>query len=340
MLPEDHQLRTILEAALHSGERAADLTRQLLAYAGKGRVHAGNVDLVETLRTTWDLLQASIPRSVELKVQAPSDLPPIHGDATQVQQILMNLILNAAEAIPEGRQGMVVVRAETEVVQAARSTWSGDLAPGRYVVVQVRDNGSGIRPELLHKIFDPFFTTKFTGRGLGLAAVHGIIRSNHGFIDVESVVGKGTAFRVFLPAGTGPEGKAAVKEAPHAPAVKAQILVVDDEAVVRNMAKATLERSGHQVHIAAGGEEAVERIQASPALYSLVLLDFNMPGLNGEKTLDAIRSIRSDLPVVICSGYSDAELRSRFGGKGVAGFLQKPFRAEVLADKVSALLAL
>jgi CheY-like chemotaxis protein len=122
--------------------------------------------------------------------------------------------------------------------------------------------------------------------------------------------------------------------------VKAQILVVDDEAVVRNMAKATLERSGHQVHIAAGGEEAVERIQASPALYSLVLLDFNMPGLNGEKTLDAIRSIRSDLPVVICSGYSDAELRSRFGGKGVAGFLQKPFRAEVLADKVSALLAL
>jgi CheY-like chemotaxis protein len=175
---------------------------------------------------------------------------------------------------------------------------------------------------------------------LGLAAVHGIIRSNHGFIDVESIVGKGTVFRVFLPTGTGLEAKAALREAPHGPAMKAQILVVDDEPIVRNMAKAALERSGHQVHIASGGEEAVERIQASPALYSLVLLDFNMPGLNGEQTLDAIRSIRSDLPVVICSGYSDAELRSRFGDKGVAGFLQKPFRAEVLADKVSSLLAL
>ena len=338
-LPQSHELRPMLEAALRSGERAADLTRQLLAYAGKGSFLAGDVNLKEALHTTWDLLQASIPRSVELRVVVPPDLPPVHTDPTQLQQVLMNLILNGAEAIPEESPGVVIIRADVAHVDHPRSTWSGDLSPGRYVTITVLDNGTGIRPELLPKIFDPFFTTKFMGRGLGLAAVHGIVRSNHGFIEVESALGKGTTFRVFLPAGT-------VVEQPSSPApvvaatgsATARILIVDDESVVCNMVKAALERCGHIVDCASSGQEAMERIQASSAPFSLVLLDFNMPGLNGHQTFDAIQSIRPDLPVVICSGFSEAEIRSKFRNRAVSGFLQKPFRSDTLRGKLTALL--
>ena len=163
VLPSDHELRPILEGTLKSGDRAAHLTRQLLAYAGKGRFQVEDVDLALNLRATWELIQASLPRSIDLKVAIPPGLPPIHTDPTQLQQIIMNLILNASEAIPADRQGVVVVRADIETIDAPRSNWSGDLAPGNYVVLEVRDNGSGIDPALLDKIFDPFFTTKFTG---------------------------------------------------------------------------------------------------------------------------------------------------------------------------------
>jgi CheY-like chemotaxis protein len=247
--------------------------------------------------------------------------------------------LNAAEAIPEGRQGIVVVRAEVNEVQAHRSTWSGDLFPGRYVTIDVRDNGAGIPPELLRKIFDPFFTTKFTGRGLGLAAVHGIIRSNRGYIELESTLGSGTVFRVFLPAGTAPKAISSPASAVGGcSAPIADVLVVDDELIVRNMARAALARSGHKVQTASSGQEALDLIRLSPPRFSLVVLDFNMPGWTGEQTFDAIHAIRPDLPVLICSGYSDVEIRSRFGNRAVAGYLQKPFRADRLCEQVSGLL--
>jgi two-component system, cell cycle sensor histidine kinase and response regulator CckA len=339
VLPRDHELRSILQGAVKSGERAAELTRHLLSYAGKGAVQPADVSFEESLRSTWDLLQASIPRSVELRLAIPPDLPPIHTDATQLQQVIMNLILNAAEAIPDERQGIVVVRAEVNDVQAHRSTWSGDLAPGRYVTIEVRDNGVGIPPEVLRKVFDPFFTTKFTGRGLGLAAVYGIIRSNRGYIEVESTVGNGTAFRVYLRAGTASKNSLSpTSVAARASATVANILVVDDELVVRNMARAALARLGHNVQTASSGKEALDIIAASPARFSLVVLDFNMPGMTGEQTFDAIHSIRPDLPVLICSGYSEVEIRSRFANRAVAGYLQKPFRADVLGGRISNLL--
>jgi PAS domain S-box-containing protein len=340
VLPSGHDLCSILEGALRAGERAAELTRQLLAYAGKGRVQPGDVDLEETLRATWDLLQATIPRSVELKIAVPPDLPPVYTDPSQLQQVLMNLILNAAEAIPPEKHGIVIVSASVENVPAARTSWSGDLSAGRYVVFEVRDNGAGIPPEWLHKIFDPFFTSKFTGRGLGLAAVHGIVRTNRGSIDVESAPGQGAAFRVYLPAGSAAPklADAAARTSPSA-SPSDPILVVDDESVVRNMARAALERAGYVVHTVSSGSAALQSIRDSPGPYSLVLLDFNMPGMNGEQTLDAIREIRPDLPVLISSGYSDFEIRARFAGRVVAGFLQKPFRADALSRTVSGVLA-
>lgn len=339
VLPNDHDLRSILENALRSGERAAELTRHLLSYAGKGAVQAADVNLDESLRSTWDLLQALIPRSIELKLALPPDLPLIHTDPTQLQQVIMNLILNAAEAIPDGRQGIIVVRADENEFQTHRSTWTGDLFPGRYVTIEVRDNGSGISPEVLRKIFDPFFTTKFTGRGLGLAAVHGIVRSNHGYIEVESTPGKGTTFRVYLPAGAASKRSSSkTSVAASATCQGTEILVVDDELVVRNMARAALLRQGHSVRTASSGQEAIDVIRTSGIPFSLVVLDFNMPGLNGEQTFDEIHSLRPDLPVLICTGYSDSEIRLRFADRAVAGYLQKPFRADTLCREVSALL--
>ena len=338
LLPADHEVCPIIQAAFKSGERAAHLTRQLLAYAGKGKFQVEEVDLGQTLHATWELIQASVPRSTHLKLLIQPGLPPIRTDAAQLQQIIMNLILNASEAIPPERQGLIVVRAELQDIDALRSTVSGDLAPGPYVTLEVRDNGSGIEPDALGKIFDPFFTTKFTGRGLGLAAVHGIVRSNKGSIDVNSVPGQGTTFRVLLPASPAAPAVAPPADRAVEPSPAGSILVVDDEPVVCSTARAVLERAGHRVEVARSGQEALDKLVTSPARFSLVLLDLSMPGLDGEQTFQAIHGMQPELPVVICSGYSDGEVRERFRGREVSGFLQKPFHSRALAGKVAELL--
>ncbi len=339
VLPADHELRPILELALKAGDRAGHLTRQMLAYAGKGSFQVEDVDLAQLVNATWQLIQPSIPASVDVKLLTRTGLPLIHADPTQVQQIIMNLIINASEAIPPGRQGIVIVSTDLERIDVPRSTWSADLSPGDYVVLEVRDNGTGIDPATLGKIFDPFFTTKFTGRGLGLAAVQGIVRSNHGSIEVDTNPGAGTTFRVLLPASAATrETRANDRALSVQNGVQARILLVDDEEIVRNTARAALERAGHVVDVATGGRLALDKVAASPDRFSLVLLDLSMPGFDGEQTLEALRRINPDLPVVICSGYSEVEVRSRFQGKAVSGFLRKPFDFRALTYKVSEVL--
>ena len=339
VLPGDDPLRPVLEMAFKAGDRAAHLTRQMLAYAGKGSFQVENVQLGQVVNATWQLIQASIPSSVDVKLLIRPNLPSIHADPTQLQQIVMNLMINASEAVPTGRQGIIIVSTDVEHIQAPRSTWSADIAPGEYVVLEVRDNGCGIDAATLNKIFDPFFTTKFTGRGLGLAAVHGIVRSNHGAIEVESTPGKGSTFRVLLPAsGEAGTGSPDAPAEAHGKAAQGRILLVDDEEIVRSSARSALQHGCHQVDTAASGQEALEKLKADPGRYSLVFLDLGMPGLDGEQTLTLLRQIAPDLPVVICSGYSDVEVRSRFQGKAVNGFLQKPFDFRSLLAKVSAVL--
>ena len=339
VLPPDHEVRPVLEMAFKASDRAAHLTRQMLAYAGKGGFQVENVDLAQIVRATWQLIQASIPGSVDVKLRIRPDLPPIHADPTQLQQIVMNLIINASEAIPAGRQGIVIVSTSVERLDAPASTGSADLDPGDYVVLEVSDNGCGIEPADLGKVFDPFFTTKFMGRGLGLAAVDGIVRRNKGSIEVDSSPGQGSTFRVRLPASS-PSHEIPASEPPNEPAKSSsgRILLVDDEPIVCNTARTALERAGHVVQVATGGREAVEMVSASPHGYSLVLLDLGMPEFDGEQTLDAIRSINPGLPVVICSGYSDADVQRRLRGKPVTGFLQKPFDFRTLKSKVAAWL--
>jgi signal transduction histidine kinase/CheY-like chemotaxis protein len=333
--------RRYLEDAIQASERAADLTRQLLAYSGKGRFAVQACDMSEIVRQISSLINTSISKNVTVMLNLVDGLPSIEADCTQLQQIVMNLIINAAEAIGTDTTGLVVV--DTGQVQADEAYLKGTLgadsaAPGNYVYVEVRDTGSGIDEEALPKIFDPFFTTKFMGRGLGLAAVLGIVRGHHGALSVESTPGQGSTFRVLLPAMavTASRQKTAVQRSDLSGA--GTVLVVDDEEIVRRIAKNTLESWGYRVLLAENGQVAIERFAQKSDEIALVLLDLTMPVMNGEQTFQRLKRIKPSIKVVLTSGYDEADAMGRFVGDGLAGFLQKPYTARKLAERVKRVL--
>lgn len=341
-LPPSHELQPVLDNILKSSERAAHLTRQMLAYAGKGRFLIEPLDVVVLLRSTFELVKASIPKNIELVLQAADKLPMIEADSGQIQQIAMNLVLNAAESISPDVQGTVWVRASArEFDRSAINSmaWtSGEVTPGRYVIIEVEDTGCGMDAETRGRIFDPFFTTKFTGRGLGLSAVQGILRSHKGAIQIESEPGKGSLFRVFLPATHLVPAAKLSEGRDRIPGKSETVLVVDDEEIVRQTARVSLERSGYRVVLAKGGAEAVQLFAEQPPPVSLILLDMSMPEMNGKQVMQHIRRLGVEVPILICSGYSESEVYREFMGLDIAGILQKPFTAKQLASKISAVL--
>ncbi|HVW85429.1 MAG TPA: response regulator, partial [Bryobacteraceae bacterium] len=248
-----------------------------------------------------------------------------------------NLVINAAEAI--GQQGGVV-RVSTRMEHLAQNTTgfypAEELPAGDYVVMEVQDDGHGMTEATRARIFDPFFTTKFTGRGLGLAAALGIVRGHRGGISVDSAPGAGTTFRIYLPTGE-MDGVAAPDDEDRAIELSGDgtVLVVDDEPIVRNVARVCLERYGYRVVPAEDGQQAIGLFAADPQSFSLVLLDMAMPGMGGAETLKHLRALRPDVTVIASSGYSEMEATERFG-EGLAGFLQKPYTAKQLAAKVLA----
>jgi len=320
-LGEHNPTRVRIAEVVAASERAALLVRQMLAYAGKGRFVVQPLNLSAQISEILPLIRTSVTHNVELDLRLAEDLPLIEGDLTQIQQLIMNLAINAAEAIGESH-GTVTI-----------STIAREADAERQVILQVRDTGCGMDDELRSRIFDPFFTTKFTGRGLGLSAVLGIIRGHRGVITVESTAGHGSTFTVVLPALTQGE-----RCAPKDPQLELRgyghLLVVDDEELVRNMAPFTLQRCGYTVDTAADGRVAIELFAKRPEDFDAVLLDLTMPVLSGEDTLRGIRSIRPDVRVVLSSGYSEAEALRRFHDRGISGFLQKPYTATVLARRI------
>ena len=328
--------RLLMEEVMKAAERAADLTRQLLAYAGKGRFVMRTVNLSEMVREISGLVQTSIPKTVQVRLQLADPLPGIDADPGQLQQIVMNLVINGAEAIgPEG--GTVLVRtAEQDVDEQYLGTMSlapGSLKPGKHVCLEVHDTGSGMDAETIGKIFDPFFTTKFAGRGLGLSAVLGIVNAHKGALKVYSVPGEGTTFKVLFPASLVPL-VVPQSEAFSDLAGSGTVLVVDDEDVVRQTAKHTLERYGYRVLTAEDGSKAVDLYQQQPSEIALVLLDLTMPVMSGQEALRRMQSIHPQVRVLLSSGYNEVEAVQRFAGKGLAGFIQKPYTAAALAEKV------
>jgi PAS domain S-box-containing protein len=334
-LPKPSPAAPFLENVVHGSQRAADLTQQLLAYAGKGKFVVAPLDLSALVRQIANLVQSTISKMVRLEMELDGSLPMVEADASQIQQVVMNLVINAAEAIGE-RGG--TVRVKTGLQAAGERDIGEELKPGNYVVLEVQDTGSGMDRDTLGRIFDPFFTTKFTGRGLGLAAVSGIVRGHRGAIRVSSEPEKGSTFQVLFPASTtyaAAGQQAHVEEELHGSGL---ILVIDDEETVRSTTGAVLSRYGYDVELAEDGGQAVEAFQSRPGEFAIVLLDLTMPVLGGETVLRLIKKIRSDIPVIVSSGYSEADAYRRFPPGALAGFLQKPYTGATLARKVKAAL--
>ncbi len=328
-------VREHLSNVLAASERAAQLTRQMLAYSGRGQFFVEPVDLSRQVREITALLHATLGGNIELVLKLQDDAF-IEADAGQFQSVVMNLVINGAEAIGKQSAGTLVVSTCTQHLDddyLADNLAGDNLRPGAYILLEVHDTGQGMDTATMARIFDPFFTTKFTGRGLGLAAVLGIVRGHKGAIKVYSHPGKGTTFKLFFPALP----TANAYRVPAAPSTDfsgdATVLVVDDEPVVLKMAESTLRRYGYKVLVAANGREAVDLFRPCPEEIGLVLLDMTMPVLSGEETLRELRAIRPQVRVIVSSGYNEIEALRRFGD-GVAGFLQKPYRAATLAEKV------
>jgi CheY-like chemotaxis protein len=275
------------------------------------------------------LVQTSIPKTVHLRLQLADDIPLVEADPGQMQQVVMNLIINGAEAIgPDG--GTVLVRTGVQEVDeqyiGSLSVEGEHLTPGLYVILEVHDTGCGISEETLAKIFDPFFTTKFTGRGLGLSAVQGIVRGHRGALKLYSRPGQGTTFKILFPATATGQAEVPKSTGTDLNGV-GQILIVDDEEIVRQAARHTLERFGYDTLMAANGSEALDIFRASDGI-ALVLLDLTMPVMSGEEALRELRLLDPSVPVLLSSGYNEMEAVHRFAGKGLAGFIQKPYTSK------------
>ena len=336
-LPPGSPARPAIEAVLSASERAAELARQMLAYSGKGRFVLERLNLSDRVRETVALIRATIPSAVALRLELDDNLPWIEADAAQIQQVIMNIIINAGEAIPEGTVGTVTIRTRREPAGGNRNRPAGLAHAGAYVCFEVSDTGTGMDEQTQARIFDPFFTTKFTGRGLGLAAVLGIIRGHNGSIQVFSAPGEGTTFRVWLPemettkAGSDGLEREPVFEDPHGNSI---VLIVDDEELVRDVARQTLERYGYHVLVAEDGSRALDLFRRSSGQIACVVLDLTMPVMSGAETLTRMKGVRDDVPIVLSSGFNQAQAVDRFEGQGLAGFLQKPYTAERLLEIV------
>ncbi|MFN7992690.1 MAG: PAS domain S-box protein [Bryobacteraceae bacterium] len=339
--PVDSTARALLQEVLLAGEKAAHLTRQMLAYSGKGRFVIEPLEISSITRETQQLVHSSIPRNVDLRLDLKSDLPCVEADSGQIQQVVMNLIINAAEAIPAGRNGIVLVRTSLQSLdqQRVQAEFAGqDLAPGNYVVLEVHDTGVGMDDATRARIFEPFFTTKFVGRGLGLSAVMGIVRGHKGALTVSSSLGKGTSFRVYLPATAShrPQSRGARPES----SLKGEgcVLIVDDECAVRKLAQAALRNYGYTALGAEDGHTALDTLRRNRPV-DLVVLDLSMPGMTAHETIDRIRVGWPATRILLSSGYDEDEVLSRFENGSVAGFVQKPYTPAQLAGKVKLALA-
>jgi CheY-like chemotaxis protein len=302
------------------------------------------VNLSKAVEEMARLLGASISKKADLSYQFAVDLPLIVADVAQVSQVAMNLITNASDALGECR-GSIVVRpgvVEIDACTLADCVFDDGVAPGPFVYLEVSDTGSGMDTSIARRMFEPFFTTKFTGRGLGLAAVRGIMRGHKGALSVSSRLGHGTTVRALFPVGApAVEAKPEVQTTDTSWRGHGTILVVDDEQSVRETSRVMLEAFGFSVIAVADGAAAMVAYQQSRDNIRAVLLDMTMPVLNGEETFIALERINPEIKVVLCSGYTEQDTTARFAGRGLAGFLQKPFSAgdlmalmrRVLADR-------
>jgi PAS domain S-box-containing protein len=310
--------REYLDEVIRATQRAGELTQQLLAYSGRGAIEIRHLNLSDEVREMATLLRTAISKQATLVWELTPGLPAVTADPTQVRQVVMNLITNASDALGDSA-GTITLRTGLD---------------GELVFLEVSDTGIGMDTGTLQRIFDPFFSTKFTGRGLGLAAVMGIVESHHGHVRIRSAPGEGTTFRILFPAvpdsaDVGPPRVSATQWRG-----QGTVLVVEDEEGVREVVRRMLERFGFEVITAEDGIAALERLEAHQGAFAAVLLDLTMPRMTGQEALHEIRRLRPDVPMVLMSGYTEQEVASKLldSAGGATGFLQKPFLPEDLTS--------
>ena len=341
-LDSSHPVHARLRDIERGAERAADLTAELLAYSGKAAFVVEPLDLAALAREMVHLLHTAISKKAQLSLDLEPNLPLCEGDATQVRQIMMNLITNASDAL-EDRVGVVRLTAghlDADTGYLRDCIVNPGLPAGDYVFIEVTDTGCGMDAETRGHIFEPFFTTKFTGRGLGLAAVLGIVRGHGGTLRIDSEPERGTTIRVLFPVTdrelTHTEEESSFGE-PHGTET---VLVVDDEEAVRQAVTSILDSAGYLVLVASNGPEAIEMFEEAHDHIDLVLLDMTMPLMDGEETFHALRAIDPDVSVLLTSGYVEQDALGRFGDVGPIGFVQKPYQPATLMQKVAQAIAI
>ena len=337
--------RKHLDKIERTTRRLAELTRQMLAYSGRGQFTVAEVDLNAVITEMTELLAVSTSKNVRVVYHLDPGLPLMEADASQIRQIVLNLLTNAAEAIGEHARGEVVISTAAETLDAAQASelFAGqEVEAGEYVRLEVADTGCGMSPETLSKIFDPFFTTKFTGRGLGLAALRGIVRRHRGGIRIFSRLGEGTVFSLLFPAS---RKRAALPQsteaaAPASPVLRgASVLIVDDEESLRTLMADALGNEGVTTWQAVDGEDGIEQFSRHEDELDAVVLDLTMPKLSGEEVFRQIKARRPALPVLLCSGYTQEDVARQFAGVELDGFIEKPFTPSQLVAKLRAALA-
>ncbi len=335
--PPDSIHKEYIEDIIKASQHAADLCNQMLAYAGKGRFTLQQIDLSKLVREMAHLLEVSISKRINIEYNLHEGLSTFEGDPTQIRQVIMNLITNASDSMEDSNGTITLrtgVRHRSEIV-LKNSFFQSDSETGEYVFFEVGDTGEGMPALTLEKIFDPFFTTKFKGRGLGLAAVLGIVRSHDGAIDVDTQEGKGTQFTLYFPTvHATPRAETRTLDSLSDWEGKGAVLLVDDEEAIRNTGKRILERKGFEVILAADGRECVQKFSEHRNKIFAVILDLTMPVMSGEEAYRELSKIDPNVRVILSSGYSENDATGRFVGQGLTGFIQKPYRPTDLAEKI------
>jgi signal transduction histidine kinase/CheY-like chemotaxis protein len=319
-----------------AAERAADLCRQMLAYAGKTMMTMKQVRMAELVEDMIRLLNATISQNVTITSDLALELPPVKGDAGQLRQIVMNLIINAAEAIGEGHGEIRVVLSVATVAggKVEKDHLGKIIAAGQYVCLEVTDSGCGMDDETRQRVFEPFYTTKFTGRGLGMSAVLGIIAAHKGALQLISSPGEGTTFKVYLPVqGSDIKGGTPLPYVPLTPwKGNGTLLLVEDEPQISMVAKVLIQTLGFSVIEAANGREALERYQENAGSITLVVTDIGMPVMDGYDLFNKLKVLAPDLPIIISSGFGETIVSSRIAVGAAAGYLNKPYSLDQLRE--------
>ncbi|MDA3863978.1 MAG: PAS domain-containing protein [Deltaproteobacteria bacterium] len=335
--PENTSVNEYSQEIKKAAFQAAQLCRQMLAYAGRGKFQQKTIYLNKLIRDLKNLLQTSLSKNTKTIYQLSPEKLVIKGDMSQINQVLMNLIINGSESL-ENKSGVLIV--ETGIInishpQKMKNNCEDTIDSGIYVYLEISDNGCGMNKETRERIFEPFFTTKFAGRGLGMAAVRGIVKGHKGGISIYSEEGKGTTIKVLLPLHNNAEIKKIKYISRDNLKAGGHLLIADDMPSVLEITERMLTRLGYKVDTVENGKKSIELFESNPEKYAAVILDLNMPGLDGEVVFRKLRKIRKEIPIIIASGYNKQEVCQRFSGKKLSSFLQKPYSLNTLVASLN-----